>query len=149
MALAASKTNSKITWREYLDSQEALKKGGKITDDNRSWWLGKHVFTATSKALFEKESDRRFSFRVYQIASIFNDREPFLYRLKTMDGAKTPRLYYAKELRAASDSTTRFIANILDTKRVNGKKMFRVNFLDHPKTETEWIDASLVDTAFK
>ena len=124
----------------FLKKQEK-KDDKKVKDGDFS--IGQKVFRPYKQALLDKESDRQFQQQVYTIAHILKSRKPFLYKL--VDGKKDPvkGVFYAKELRKATEPAFYPVEKIVQSETVgkggNRRRRHLVRWKDHGPKFDEWI----------
>ncbi len=131
---------------QQFENYYARQKAGnvRVKHRKRAFYIGKLVYIPLKSALLQKESDRQFSYQIFTIAAVLNEKKPPMYRLKDGLGINRKRLYYSEELRNAQPQDTYPIERILGKKKVRGVPMVHIQWLDHDSRFNQWLPESSI-----
>jgi hypothetical protein len=120
--------------KQFLNLQKRADRGERIKEGGRQFWLGKKVLIPYVKSRMDKETKRNYKYKVFHITYIDTARKPFLYKVKDENGKPAKRLYYSKELKDASPSSSSSwtsavpVAGVLPTLP---RKHYKLRLKDH------------------
>ncbi len=138
-----AESEAKRPFDQYLKEHLAVQAGKReVRDGWRHFSVGDKVIIPYRRQVLDKESDRQFTYQVYEICGIWTDKKPYLFRLQDGRGVRKKRLYYGAELRHVKPPKVYPYSEILKTRFVGRKKYMLVRFLDHGASFDEWLPAS-------
>ena len=110
---------------------------------------GDYVRISKYKHIFSKGYERNWTTEVFKIIKIITINSTPVYVLQDLMKEDITGTFYTEELQKVGINITEMIENneylieeVLKTKKVNGKKLYYVSWVNYPKSENCWIKES-------
>ena len=115
---------------------------GKESDVGETLEEGTVVRLSKTRHVFKKAYEESWTRELFVICEVLKTK-PITYRIKTLSGKEPIEgRVYRKELQIAHDTKVYRIGDVLQRKRVRGREMILVTWLDYPSDPPSWIDAA-------
>jgi hypothetical protein len=129
----------------YLHDKKPYEKPEDITEEDDKYYkakykVGDYVRISKVKKTFEKGYTSRWSKEVYKIKSIDTSQRPYTYELEDLKNETIKGNFYTEELQKTDLKDFAVVEKVLKTKKVNGVKMYFVQYDGYGPEFNEWLN---------
>ena len=128
----------------YMENVKPFQKEYKHISEP-SFKVGDFVRVSKFKKTFEKGYTARWSPEVFKVVDVDNSSMPIMYQLDDLNGEEVTGLFYGEEMQKTDLKDFAVVDNIIEEKKVKGKKMFLVKYDGYDDSFNQWIDGERLE----